>query len=312
MRPTPTPPETTPMDYDLSQLRWGEAGTSDEREAQSLARGTSLRPVPVAALHGRFAALAAAALRTGEATRPGRFALAATVVEGDASLPADLRLATLRRLQRRAAELTAAPDVPEGDDAHLALRPWRRDEARTLRALLDDREVWRHLPDAYPGPLSDEVALALIERAADGAEHVVRAIAHDERVVGQVRLHLRSPHGAQDAAWRVETVRDAELSYWLGRDHWGQGIASEVIPRFTRVMFAAHDLHSIFARVDEGNGATRRALEKAGFADEGDAAATLDGDGRVRTLRAFRADYLRDAAADASSAALRARQVPRR
>jgi len=232
------------------------------------------------------------------------WSLASELASGASELGPIERLAALRAVQRRAhARITERLVSPEerGRLRHAALiggrdyllRPWRPDDVERFRALLDDPEVWRHLPEPYPAPLSEEMAGALIELSNHARHHEVRAIERDGEVVGQIRLLFDGPHDAS----KIETHGtnrpvDAEISYWLGRQHWGQGIAGAVIRLFTLLAFQKRPLASIFARVDEANTASRRALEKAGYRDEGDLAAELAGASRIRTLRCFRADYL--------------------
>jgi RimJ/RimL family protein N-acetyltransferase len=53
-----------------------------------------------------------------------------------------------------------------------------------------------------------------------------------------------------------------EVSYWLGRDYWGQGIATWALKEF----LAFHNqTRPIYARVAKDNLRSRRVLEKCGF-----------------------------------------------
>jgi RimJ/RimL family protein N-acetyltransferase len=154
----------------------------------------------------------------------------------------------------------AAPDA--APEEALRLRPWRAEDAPDFRALLDDPEIWRHLPEPYPAPLTAALAADLIALAAL-PHHDVRAIERGGAPVGQVRLAF--PPGAADR-------RSGEISYWLGRRWWGRGIASAAIRRFTGLCFAERpDLEAIFARVHRDNAASARAVARAGYRDEGPA-----------------------------------------
>lgn len=155
------------------------------------------------------------------------------------------------------------PDAPDtlAPAAHerprVRLRPWRRDEAAVMRALLDDPEVWRYLPETYPDPLSAEMAADLIEVAAMERHHEVRAVEYGGGVVGQVRL-LFDRHGADR--------RGAEISYWLGRAYWGHGIGTALVREATEDAFARHAaLERIHARVHPDNPASAALLSRAGY-----------------------------------------------
>lgn len=137
----------------------------------------------------------------------------------------------------------------------LSLRPWGRGDAAAFRALLDDPAVWAHLPEPYPGPLDPEAARALV-RLANGLEtHLVRAALLAGAPVGQVRLDF-APGGGT-----------AELSYWLGRAHWGRGLGRRLVAGTVARAFARMPgLLRLVAKVHPGNPASARVLERAGFA----------------------------------------------
>jgi RimJ/RimL family protein N-acetyltransferase len=56
-----------------------------------------------------------------------------------------------------------------------------------------------------------------------------------------------------------------EIGYWIGREHWGHGIATEALRQFLR-----HETERpLLAVVAKHNAASIRVLEKCGFAIEG-------------------------------------------
>jgi RimJ/RimL family protein N-acetyltransferase len=53
-----------------------------------------------------------------------------------------------------------------------------------------------------------------------------------------------------------------EVTYWLGKEHWGKGIATRALQEF----LAHHNpTRPIYARVAKDNPGSRRVLEKCGF-----------------------------------------------
>lgn len=138
-------------------------------------------------------------------------------------------------------------------EPRLRFRPWREEDLGAYLGLLDDPLVWAHLPEPYPDPLTPEVARDLIAISNEGTHHEVLAVEADGELVGQVRLAF----GPAD---------EGEVSYWLGQAHWGRGIGSALVALFTARSLRRHPgLRAIVARVHEGNGASARALEKAGY-----------------------------------------------
>ncbi|MFA5084369.1 MAG: GNAT family N-acetyltransferase [Candidatus Paceibacterota bacterium] len=61
----------------------------------------------------------------------------------------------------------------------------------------------------------------------------------------------------------------AEVGYWLGEKHWGQGIASEALSAIIDFAFNKLNLRRLEAGVFMENKASSRLLEKFGFKKEG-------------------------------------------
>jgi RimJ/RimL family protein N-acetyltransferase len=73
-----------------------------------------------------------------------------------------------------------------------------------------------------------------------------------EQVVGNV------------VSWRDGSER--LVGYWIGRDHWGKGIATAALTSFLRVV----EERPLHARVAKHNVGSIRVLEKCGFAMSGE------------------------------------------
>lgn len=61
----------------------------------------------------------------------------------------------------------------------------------------------------------------------------------------------------------------AELSYWVGRNYWGRGIASAGLRLAMPFLFVHKNLHRLYAEVASNNVASCRVLEGCGFHQEG-------------------------------------------
>ena len=146
-------------------------------------------------------------------------------------------------------------------------RAWRDDDLPLYRAMLNDPKVWQYMLENYPDPLTDDIAKALIEVSNSGTHHMVRAVLCEGEPIGQARLQFGIA-GQKDVA---------EISYWLGREHWGKGHASRFLPVFAERALADHPhLSRLVARVHPENAASERVLRKAGFSP---ARQQQDGDG---------------------------------
>ena len=190
-----------------------------------------------------------------------------------------------RRLDRSVRKDLLAQRVDAARSEFL-LRPWRTADARRYAALLESEAVWNALPDEYPGPLSEVMAGNLIDISNGWAErHVVFAVEWHGEAIGQARLQFDSS----------EFSDAAEISYWLGMHYWGGGLGTSIVGLFTADCFRRRPhLNRIFAVVLDGNLASMRVLEKAGYRYESFRYQNVMKAGRRRSSHVFglcRADY---------------------
>ncbi|NND31336.1 MAG: GNAT family N-acetyltransferase, partial [Saprospiraceae bacterium] len=61
----------------------------------------------------------------------------------------------------------------------------------------------------------------------------------------------------------------SELGYWIGKSYWSLGIMTEVVDTFSNHIFNNSRIIRLEALVFDGNQASIRVLEKAGFTHEG-------------------------------------------
>ncbi len=152
-------------------------------------------------------------------------------------------------------------EIPLALDGY-SLRPYRDEDAVTLQQLADDREVSRFLRDRFPHPYSFEDAREWIARARSetASPPLTFAISGGARtMLGGIGLDR------QGDVYR----HSAELGYWLGRQHWGRGVATAAVEAICGYGFETLGLQRIYACVFEPNTASTRVLEKAGFRLEG-------------------------------------------
>jgi RimJ/RimL family protein N-acetyltransferase len=102
-----------------------------------------------------------------------------------------------------------------------------------------------------------EAFMAHWERIRGDGSVVLRTILFGEQVAGSV------------VSWQHEG--DRLVGYWIGRDHWGKGIATAALAAFVQVV----DARPLHARVAKENVASIRVLEKCGFTRSGETGAEL-------------------------------------
>jgi len=83
---------------------------------------------------------------------------------------------------------------------------------------------------------------------------IIRTIEADGQVAGSVLSYQEGPF--------------PEVSYWLGKEFWGKGIATQALKEFLAQVDTRRPMQ---ARVAKDNRASRRLLEKCGFLIVGEA-----------------------------------------
>ena len=149
---------------------------------------------------------------------------------------------------------------PELKTERLLLRPFLVTDAEAVSTLAGDEEVARNtlnIPHPYDRQHAEEW-IASQGSQFQRREAVTYAVTRDDgTLVGAVGLILDP---ANDSA---------ELGYWIGREHWGRGFATEAARAVMEWAFPALNLHRIHASHFPRNPASGRVLEKLGMRHEG-------------------------------------------
>lgn len=138
------------------------------------------------------------------------------------------------------------------------LRPaWAEDEGALFRAIADEQIVRNLATAPWPYGLADARAWIAAERPAGRpAVLILDRTASRLRLIGAIGIH-DAPGGL------------VELGYWIGREDWGRGYATEAGVAMLR--FARDGLHltQIVAGHFLDNPASGRVLRKLGFQPTG-------------------------------------------
>lgn len=98
-------------------------------------------------------------------------------------------------------------------------------------------------------PSAEQAFTERWQRLLSDTNNTIRTVVVGGRVAGSV---LSFPHG--------DTT---EVGYWLGREFWGRGIATQALEQFLRIVL----VRPLHARVAHDNTGSIRVLEKCGFAE---------------------------------------------
>ena len=139
----------------------------------------------------------------------------------------------------------------------VTLRPLEVSDAEFMRDILIHPEVRPYL-SRKPKPVSLESEKEYIREETEDSDHVHFLIEYRGEKAGHIFL------GGLD-----KDYRKASVGYTVHPDFHNQGIATEALKLVTTYAFETLNRHKIRGGYLEGNEASKRVMEKAGFQEEG-------------------------------------------
>jgi len=138
----------------------------------------------------------------------------------------------------------------------LSLRPFLVDDAARVVSLVGDFEVARQTA-TMPHPLSLEYARDWITSIGyEGG--MMLGIEREGQLIGKVGYIDYEPDGSDKSS-------SVEISYWLGKNYWGQGYAFEAASAIIPVIFDNYSINTIIAGHATDNPGSERIIDKLGF-----------------------------------------------
>ena len=152
------------------------------------------------------------------------------------------------------------------------LRPLRAEDAASLAAHANNRNIWINVTDYFPHPYSLE----------DARNFIAIRLARENPVETFAITVGAEPVGIIGTRAGVDVHRrTAEAGYWLAEPYWGRGIVTEALALVTQYAFQHFELDRIEAHVFGWNPASARVLEKVGYTFEGRLRNACFKDGKV-------------------------------
>src|SRR5579863_318798 len=145
------------------------------------------------------------------------------------------------------------------ETARTRLEPWQADDGLAFRPIASNPEVMRYITDCEPWP--DEGI----------REFVMRQMScYAARQFCLWKLILKET-GAVAGFCGIQPLVDTpdiEIGWWLARDRWGQGLATEAAREALRDAFQRVGLERVVAVAQPANRASIRVMEKLGMSFE--------------------------------------------
>ncbi len=133
----------------------------------------------------------------------------------------------------------------------LSLRRPTLADVKAIARLANDRRIAENTR-RLPHPYSQEHAIDFVRYTAVEPREIAFLIEQNFEPVGIVGINMTEPD-------------TPELGYWLGVDHWGQGIGTEAARATIDYFFEEFSGDTLFAGARVTNPASRKVLEKCGF-----------------------------------------------
>jgi RimJ/RimL family protein N-acetyltransferase len=124
-------------------------------------------------------------------------------------------------------------------------------DVNAIAALANDRRIAENT-SRIPHPYVQDHAVAFVRAIAEAGRDIAFLIECSFKPVGMVGINW----GAEDAP---------EIGYWLGVEHWGQGLGTEAARAVIDFFFEEHDCEQLLGGARVANPASRNVLEKCGF-----------------------------------------------
>ncbi|MCJ8294637.1 MAG: GNAT family N-acetyltransferase [Colwellia sp.] len=135
----------------------------------------------------------------------------------------------------------------------ITFRDFDEGDTAQLLCILNDPEVVKYLSSKIPTPYTLENAQWWISTGSKIG--IVKAIDFNGSLVGCI--------GAEQGEFEYQ--RSAEIGYWIAKDYWRQGIATQAINDIISLVFKTTDIVRLFASVFSKNTASMHVLGKCGF-----------------------------------------------
>lgn len=175
----------------------------------------------------------------------------------------------------------------------LILRPWEDEDAEELYRYAGDERVG---PAAgWPPHTCVEESLEIIRTVFSGPETYAMVLKSTKKPVGCVGA-MFFPAGNLSLR-----EREAEIGYWIGVPHWGQGLTTEAVQRIVRRCFEDLGCEILWCGHYDGNERSRGVQEACGFRYHHTELAEVSTLGEIRAEHFYcltRGEFLRNKRSD--------------
>ena len=135
------------------------------------------------------------------------------------------------------------------------LRPWKKEDARPLAIIANNKNVWNNLRDSVPHPYTIKDAEQWITHSAAQKPMLNFAVLYKAALAGSIGCVPKTD------VYR----KNMEIGYFIGEAYWNLGIGTAAVRILLNYIEKQFDVVRIYAEVYEHNKASMHILRRNGF-----------------------------------------------
>ena len=137
----------------------------------------------------------------------------------------------------------------------MEFRPHRINLAKEFATIKNTPEILDNGYDKTPSPFTESDAITFIKQQLKKSKDERFLIYWNNKLAGEIGITLMSD------VFRL----NAEIGYFISKDFWGKGLATQAVKKMTDYTFANFDVVRIVAGVFDFNKSSMKVLEKNGY-----------------------------------------------
>ncbi len=139
------------------------------------------------------------------------------------------------------------------------IRPFKPEDADSLAAICNNKNIWLNVRDRFPHPYTVRNAVEWIAFTCNQKPVQHFAITYHHKIAGSIGVMTKEDINR----------KSIEIGYFIDEACWGLGIATVAVDLMTGYIKTHFDVIRIYAEVFEHNIPSMKVLEKNGFHLEG-------------------------------------------
>lgn len=142
----------------------------------------------------------------------------------------------------------------------LILRPFTIDDATRVQELAGNKDVAKTtlgIPHPYPIEAAEQWIKNHPKMMKNGVFPFAIVLKAEDILIGTMTIRINDTH------------KKGELAYWVGKEYWGNGYATEAAKEIVRYGFENLNLNRIWAKAMSKNPASSKVMMNVGMKKEG-------------------------------------------